>query len=315
MQTKPTSALAAARLRAVLLGSTLLAATLLLPTACGQHPTSFPPAPAAGEAWRAEAAQQLAPDPRFSRYAEQAELRRALARLEQYMGGKRRASSSSAKELAAASLITWQAIRKHFTGGCCIVLGYAPQLDEMEEAEEAYLDFDEATRIQLAKEVMAALLATPIHLQRVEGRRSQRYHSYSQLDVTDMQAQAGAFFAPNNPAPLHQPENGHYCAEECRDTLFKRMAARCMLEDVACNPALDLDTRCAAVACLRDICREGLACRVHPDDDDGWPGAAIVDALPLNGNGLELALFGAPAWTNIPGSPAAKQASMRTKIH
>ncbi len=259
----------------------------MLMVACRQVAPNFPPPPAAGAHWSPEPGQRPEVDPRFQKYAEQPALREALARLERYMGGKRRSDSFSAEELAAASLITKADNSRKGSGGFILILG--PRDFHVLEAEKTYLGLDEAERRHLAKEVMADFLAKPARLSRskllASLRESARIHEA-------LMEQAGGFFAkPERAEELFLNECSSWYA---RSTLFLRMAVRCLLEDVACNPALDHGTRCGALACLRDVYLRGTRYRSYNSIDGTWPGSDMIDALPFEEPGLERALFGKP---------------------
>ncbi len=186
---------------------------------------------------------------RFNGY-EHTEPRKVLSRLMAFMEEQERSCERDADELAEKSLL---------------ILGNSPAAvlseDELEEAEEAYLELEEESRIRLAADVMDALLSSPM---RSVG--SKQLRSYDRLDVSSLQQKAGVFFTP--------------CEDQCIDTaktlLFKRMVARIMLEDVACNPALEMDERCAAVICLQYICREAML-----STGGTWKYCYMIDALPL----------------------------------
>ncbi len=198
---------------------------------------------------------------------EQPEREEALARLMVAMEEHEPSAECDADDLATRSML---------------VLGNSPAAfltaEELENAEDAYLELEKEQRIRLAAEVMNALLSAPA--QNVNGKR---LRSYDRVDVSPWMSKAGEFFAP--------------CEDECiaadRTALFKRMVARIMLEDVACNTTLEMDERCAAVECLQYICREGLLIA-----DGSWDKVYMIDGLPLNGrcSRLELALFGCEAW-------------------
>ncbi len=211
---------------------------------------------------------------RFSTY-EQPEREQALARLMLCMEDTPRFTDSEAEELAEASLLK--------EGSTC---GWIAA-EKLEAAEAICLAMPQEQRIRLAADVMAALLTSPTQAMGGESagcRNREQVHSYDQLDVTRFRLEADEFFA------LFIRDARE---DATRQALFKRMAARLMLEDVACNTALDADFRCAAVECLRHICREGLL-----EADGAWDMLYMVDALPLKAGEQELenALFGGPAW-------------------
>ncbi len=204
---------------------------------------------------------------------ESAENKATLERLMAYMEGQPRQADMDADDLAGQS-----GLREDYP------CGYI-SLEMLEEAEEAYLTMEPYERLRLGAGVMDALLSSPAQLMGASiACKQQRVHSYQQLDVSRWRQEAGACFAP--------------CEDErtdfIRTALFKRMAARIMLEDIACNTTLGNDMRCAAVECLRHICLDGLL-----EADGGWDSRYIVDALPLHdhrGGELETVLFNGPAW-------------------
>ncbi len=219
---------------------------------------------------------------------QQPEREQALVRLMYYMQSQPRSVEMDAESLASASLLR--------EGSPC---GYLT-LGEIEEAEEAYLELEEYERIRLAAEVMNALLSSPTQTMGGEEAgcaHEEEVHSYQKLNVSAIQRSAGDYFAhlplPMKGADEKETQAAQEQVEHYRTALFKRMAARLILEDVACNPVLDLGMRCAALECLRHICRDGLL-----EADGAWESRYMVDALPLDAanKGLERALFGGPAW-------------------
>ncbi len=152
----------------------------------------------------------------------------------------------------------------------CSPSAYMEEADLL-RAERQYKALGPDRRTALAKEVMAALLTqplTPCHSE-MHGK-TQQLRSYDTLDVEAIRKEAGGIFAEEHPHAA---------------LLFKRMAARVLLEEVLDDRYSFV--RSAAVECLRHICMEAFA-----QADGAYPTLYMVDALPVSHIRLEEALFG-----------------------
>ncbi len=200
---------------------------------------------------------------------------RAMQRTVNMMVGKQLSSTCSPEKLIAGSaLILGESVN-----------GYIPR-DILLEAEEFYDDMDREERVALASEVILRhLTGGPlINLHSEIWGKTMALRSYDQLHLEDIQEKLGGVFV---------------C--EYGSRLLKRMVARIMLEDIACAPEQDIDSRCAAIQSLRHLFREAAA-----KADGEHPMMYAIDALP-NHDELEEALFGGQAWGKPTPKTPAKQ--------
>ncbi len=186
------------------------------------------------------------------------------------------AGQSPERLLDHASIAVREPLRDEATGTLILRCGPSAYMKEEDvlRAEKRYKALGHEKRAALAKEVMAALLTQPLTPCR-NGMTGQTLpvRSYDALDVESIRRKAGGIFAEEHPHAA---------------LLFKRMVARVLLEEkLADHRVHDSLLRYAAVECLRHICLEAFA-----QADGCYPTLYMVDALPVNHNELEEALFG-----------------------
>ncbi len=207
------------------------------------------------------------PDAAFANYAKDAELCRLLTRLDTLAAELPDSSRSSAAELA----------RDNDVRG-----GGPGQFYSEEEAlaqEEQYLSWTREQRIAYATQAMRALLAS--RPRQDDCFEEYRLHSLDHLDVEALRGAIGGYVGRTL---MRENDYRKRSSKEQRlsrrnsELAYKRLMARCMLEDVAANHSLPPGTRCAAIECLRHIYTE-QACRSDGAHEQDY----LTSALPRKG--------------------------------